>query len=528
MEYDPHTGKVELLGIPAPRETIYGGVYSPKDDAYYMLGWMRGHLYRYDCKNRTCRDLGQASEYRSYRIVLGPDQNVYFSTKSGFLMRYNVDLQRIENLHARIPCDKTEKGTCQPYTYMGPCVTGPDGRLYTTGNYTTLLSCYDIESGTIRTVGDLIPADSYIDMEDQHTFVAGMDFDKNGVLWYSTMAYRVMEDEHYKVPAGLFRWDLFRGGTPEFLGLFGTEERIQTYTDSFLIDKERDILYSVSTNHSFGSPDVIAIDLAKFRGSMYQKGNVCRDMLVYAPGDENYHAFAEHWQDIKIKIAKFAANLRAKSVTPVRLWDKFEDTDIANAAVRCLHFADEKTLEGLCGTDAIYRFVIRDGKLTELRLASQTEQALLSKPIPLPRDGMPGYPGRQWRSGITCECPWTEDSVLVGTEDGFLAKIFPDGRVFSLGPAICQGPVRDLCSNLSAGIAYGVGGDTEDIGNVFRYTDTEGLTYLGYVCSDRPDTEAGVCASFVLSACALSPDGKQLAIGACDRLSCIYLCDMDV
>jgi len=61
MEYDPATGKVELLGIPAPRESIYGAVYSPKDDAYYMLGWIRGHLYRYDCKERKCKDLGQVS-----------------------------------------------------------------------------------------------------------------------------------------------------------------------------------------------------------------------------------------------------------------------------------------------------------------------------------------------------------------------------------------------------------------------------------------------------------------------------------
>ena len=526
MEYDPKTGKVELLGIPAPRESIYGGVYSPKDDAYYMLGWMRGHLYRYDCKARKCRDLGQASEYRSYRIVLGPDQNVYFSTKSGFLMRYNVTEQKIEDLKVRIPCDKTEKGKTQPFTYMGPCITGPDGRLYTTGNYTSLLSAYDINTGKLQIVGDLIPADDLIDMEDQHSFVAGMDFDKDGVLWYSTMSFRVMEDEHYKVPSCLFRWDILKGGKPEFLGLFGTETRVQTYTDSFIIDKKRDILYSVSTNHSYGSPDVIAIDLSKFRKNMYERGVQCRDMLVYAPGYEEYHPFAEHWQDIKIKIAKYSANLKAEHISPVRLWDRFSDGDILNAAVKGLRFKDCRTVEGICGSKELFFFVIKDGILTELRPATASETNDILKPKPAARDGMPHYPGRQWRADVTCECRWTDGAVLVGTADGFLAKIDKDGKVFSLGPAICQGPVRDLCSDPERGIAYGVGGDTEDIGNVFRYTNGGGLEYLGYMCCDVADNDVGVCASFVLSACALSPDGRYLAVGACDRLSCVYICKM--
>lgn len=526
MEYDPKTGKVELLGIPAPRESLYGGVYSPKDDAYYMLGWMRGHLYRYDCKTRKCKDLGQASEYRSYRIVLGPDQNIYFSTKSGFLMRYNVTEQKIEDLKARIPCDKTEKGKNQPYTYMGPCVTGPDGRLYTTGNYTSLLSAYDIETGKLQVVGDLIPADDLIDMDDQHTFVAGMDFDRYGVLWYATMSFRVMEDEHYKVPACLFRWDVLRGGKPEFLGLFGTETRVQTYTDSFMIDKERDILYSVSTNHSYGSPDVIAVDLSKFRDAMYERGVQCRDMLVYAPGYEEYHSFAEHWQDIKIKIAKYAANLKAERISPVRLWDQFSDGNISNAAVRGLRFQDCHTVEGICGDGALFRFVIKDGKLAELRPATADEANDILKPKPVAREGMPHYPGRQWRADVTCECEWTDGSVLVGTADGFLARIDKNGKVFSLGPAICQGPVRDLCSDPERGIAYGVGGDEEDVGNVFRYTNESGLEYLGYMCCDVADNDVGTCASFVLSSCALSPDGQYLAVGACDRLSCVYICKM--
>lgn len=40
-------------------------------------------------------------------------------------------------------------------------------------------------------------------------------------------------------------------------------------------------------------------------------------------------------------------------------------------------------------------------------------------------------------------------------------------------------------------------------------------------------TPEGVCANFVLSCCALSPDGKTLAIGSADRLYCVYICKME-
>ena len=521
MEYDPATGKVELFGIPAPRESIYGAAYSKKDDAYYMLGWMRGHLYRFDCKTRKCEDKGQVSEYRSYRIMVGPDENLYFSTKSGFLMRYNVDKQKVENLGVRICSDKEELGIQLPYTYMGPCVTGPDGKLYMTGNNTRLLSCYDIKTGEMKNMGSLFCADDFIDIHDGHSFVAGMDFDKDGVLWYSTMTFRAMEDEHYKAPAGFFRWDIFNGGKPEFLGLFGTKDRVQTYTCSLKIDRERDILYSASTNHSYGSPDIIAVDLAAYRKHMHERGPVCEDMLVYAPGYPEYHPFAEHWQDIKIKIAKYAANFKPKKVQPVRLWDKVENMDAA--AVKYLDFTDNNTVVGYCGTDTeSYKFTITNGELSTLEKTTETKQ----KEKPENIENTPNYPGRQWRSAVSAQCAWKDGSVIIGTEDGFLAKVSKDGKVFSFGPAVCQGPVKDLCSNLETGVVYGVGGDIEDIGNVFKYTDDEGLIYLGYMCCDKADDEVGVCVNFVLSSCAISPDGKHLAIGGADRLSSVYICEI--
>ena len=102
-----------------------------------------------------------------------------------------------------------------------------------------------------------------------------------------------------------------------------------------------------------------------------------------------------------------------------------------------------------------------------------------------------------------------------------------NGSVFSVGPAVCQGQVRALCADLTHGVLYGVGGDVEDVGNVFRYDDRNGLVYLGYMASDSWTDSIGTAANFVLSAIAVSPDGKKIAVGACDRLACVYICKME-
>ena len=47
LVYDPKTGKSENWGIPVPHESIYGAKYDPKHNALYMIGFMRGHVYRY-------------------------------------------------------------------------------------------------------------------------------------------------------------------------------------------------------------------------------------------------------------------------------------------------------------------------------------------------------------------------------------------------------------------------------------------------------------------------------------------------
>ncbi len=289
-------------------------------------------------------------------------------------------------------------------------------------------------------------------------------------------------------------------------------------TDSFIIDRKRDILYSVSTNHNHHSPDVIAIDLKTFRKHMHEKGDVSRDKLLYAPGAPEYKPFADNWHETKVNIAKYAPNIKAEKIEPVRLWREFSHPEFKEMPVVSLRFVSSNSLKGICGKDEFFHFTITDGKLLSL------EPAAPPTPKQIPAfSGLPAYPGRQWRANATCSCEWLDSANLVGTEDGFLAKVNADGSVYSIGPAISQGPIRDLCSNIEAGIAYGVGGDQYDVGNLFSYSEKDGLKYLGVTICDRADDDIGTCASFYPTCCAISPDGKTVAVGVGDRLSCVYI-----
>jgi len=111
----------------------------------------------------------------------------------------------------------------------------------------------------------------------------------------------------------------------------------------------------------------------------------------------------------------------------------------------------------------------------------------------------------------------------VATKDGILS-IVKDGKVFSLGPVANSGPVHGMTASPDGSIVYGVAGDRADLGCVFSFDDNRGLRMLGRLYCDG--WQYGYAASCNLSCCALHPDQTVLAIGANDRLGCVYLCSL--
>ncbi len=512
MIYDPKTKKLEDLGIPVKRETLYGGVYNPYNERYYAIGFLKGNLHEIDPVQHTVRNYGQAAEKASYRLVLGSDQNVYFTTRNGVLERLNIHTSQLERLDFQMPCIR-EPGRLPPY--FSCALTGPDGRLYMTGMSDMRLCAYDPKTEHGEIIGTLLDETVYSNEPGAHPYVGCMGFDKQNVLYYCICTVRKGGEEDYKLPAILMRWDVFADGKPKYLGLIGTEERVVTTTCSMIMDTEAYAMYIFGTNHGNDGPDISKISMSQYRQHAAQFGEQVKDPLVF-PGNTQY---AEHGQSLRNGREVLGANPTVFSfgkVTPTALWPQFSSDEQQNSSVRSLRIVGSE-IEAICGEDSFYRIRLSmDGQILSKEPCEPFE-----KQKPEMTDCiLPSYPGRQYKRALSCCVPLSNGRTLAATEDGLLAVCSENG-VFSLGPAWVNGPVRAMCVTGDGQKAYGVAGDDEDLGMIFSYDDQHGVLWQGMAYANH--VQRGIFSSPVLDAIAVSEDGKTLVVGAGGRMGIVYI-----
>ncbi|MCQ2419978.1 MAG: hypothetical protein MJ118_02465 [Clostridia bacterium] len=512
MIYDPKTQKLEDLGIPVKRETLYGGVYNPYNQRYYAIGFLKGNLYEIDPVQHTVRNYGQAAEKASYRLVLGSDQNVYFTTRNGVLERLNIHTSKLERLDFQMPCIR-EPGRLPPY--FSCALTGPDGRLYMTGMSDMRLCAYDSKAERGEIIGTLLDEAVYSNEPGAHPYVGCMGFDRKNVLYFCICTVRKGGDEDYKLPTLLMRWDFLNGGTPEYLGLIGTAERVVTTTCSMIMDPEADAMYIFGTNHGSDGPDITRISLPQYRPKAATFGPQVTDPLVF-PGNTQYAAHGQSLRNGRTVLAANSAVFSFGKVTPTALWPLFSSEEQHNSSVCSLRIADIE-IEAVCGEDSFTRIRLTlDGQI----LSKEACEAPAKKAQPSSDCLLPAYPGRQYKRTAALCVPLSGGRTLCATQDGLLAVCGENG-VFSLGPAWVNGPVRAMCATADGEQVYGVAGDSEDIGMVFSYDDQNGLLWRGSVYAN--DVQRGIFSSPVLNAIAVSDDGNTLVIGAGGRMGSIYI-----
>jgi len=247
--YDPNTGKLEDLGIPVPRESIYGARYIPELNAMLMGGYLRGHLYLFTLDDRSVTDFGQCQEFGVYNISRGPDGNYYFATRTGELWKFDVVQRRPYYLGIEIPSETPDTPKWHVIAYS---TNGPDGRMYFVSHLDKYFFAYDPKTNTIETLGHTAPAAVREDYPNGQVF--GLAFDKEGKLWYTCTAEGIR----------ICRIDIMTpGAQPEDFGLIGTERRSCFCAENTYIYD--DVAYISDTNYCPGCPGVIAVDLQKLR-----------------------------------------------------------------------------------------------------------------------------------------------------------------------------------------------------------------------------------------------------------------------
>lgn len=519
--YDRKTNKPENLGIPVPHESIYGAIYDPKHDALFFAGFFRGHVYRYDFATKRVHDFGQMTENFTFRLVLDKNGDVIASTRSGYVYKINTETLEVKDLNYRTPFKVYPKYTGGDFKEIANGKVGPDGRLYFFTFYGRQVVALDSDTDTFEVMGDYMPGFDAYSIDETRNGVIAMDFDSEGVLWYSVYGRNCSSGiRELGIPASLFRWDIARGGKPEWMGVIGTKERAACWTGELSIDCN-DILYVIGTNHAMDGPDINAIDLKQYRKEMYNFGDVLNVDPYYArPMSARYEKAADEfiWQE----------EFGAQNVWTVpmglawngtRLWRALAPDKIPESSVKAIAWEDAETLVGVCGKEKEYVFKTVKGQLVSLvekDQALETYQKVMAEKADLPEvAGLPNYPGRQYLAKVAAAAKLGEKTV-VGTKDGMLAVCNGD-KVFGLGPAAYNGPVRDLAATPDGKKVYGVAGHDDDLGVVFSYDEEEGLRWLGHV-TYAPPCEDGAYNLTTLSACAVSPDGKCLAVANCDRL----------
>lgn len=524
--YDPQTDKVENLGSPLARDTIYGAAYDGKHHALYFSTWLRGYVYRFDLKTKKVKELGQASEFGSFRLVNGPDENIYIGSRSGRLMKIDVDLQQLVDTDVDFPINDNKYARSQRLMTYG--AVGKDKNIYFTAAFCDDLIQYNPFTNQMKNMGCLIPKS--LGTWDFTRLVQGLCFDGEGRLWYNVLTSTELShlSEH------LVHWDLFNEGQPTSHGLHGTLDRAAVHICEMHCHGR--YLYAADTNHSEDSPAMNVISIDEILKNESPSKVITKDVKVFYPFEDGkvlckndeydsqykrYHQCEEHHLKHVNTVNGNPWTIQAETMIPIRVWKK---VGIDSSQIRHLRWLDSHKLEFICGNKTLYKGIIIDSEIVELN--KFFSEPCRTKAISIPNNTLlPHRPGRQFRANLTASCEWMDETFLIGTEDSMLGiynKI--SGNVFNLGGLSTFGKVHSITSSLLKKVAYGVAGDSMDLGLVFRFTVEKGVEELGRIFSFSYDPKnSGAFASSRPTTCLLSPDGETLAIGVEDRLGCIYL-----
>ena len=512
--YDPKTRKAENLGIPVPHESIYGALYEPAHNALFFLGFLRGHLYRFSLDDRKVIDLGKVSETYSFRLVLGKDGHIYSASRTGHVYRIRTDTLEIQDLNYQFKHEPFEYHTF--YNNLAIARTGPDGKLYMSAMYSKNLVALDTDTDTFQDLGPYLTTDRY-SYDENRNCIFGMDFDSEGVLWYVVTSLNNYEENlEHGIPASLYRWDITRGGKPEHLGIIGTPQRACGWNSEVVITKD-DILYVTGSNHSLDGPELTGIDLKQFRAHMYEPGPMLEDRY-YDPEAPEYvesaleiqaqeHIMGENPTNVLLPVEKH----------PILLWRALAPANIPQSAVRHLEWKDANVLWGICGEDSLYEFTVTDGELTSLQ---PYYGDIPTRKLPVFQD-LPWQPGRQYLATASAAVDLPGGQQLIGTPDGMLA-LWNGQDMYSLGAVSVNGPIHCL-SAAPDGTVYGVAGDEMDIALLFSWDHRRGVRFLGHMGQGYGESIDDVFYCTYVTTCAVSPDGKYLAIGATERLGTVVL-----
>jgi hypothetical protein len=280
---------------------------------------------------------------------------------------------------------------------------------------------------------------------------------------------------------------------------------------------------------------VISVRLDTIRSNAYAKVK-CRDAthyVFYKDGAEQYEGdlyedaktFYEDWNEHWKEASQFMEENPMVFSTKVHYLTKiWKQVPTEESSVVRLWYDENDQVHAL--TAAGHHVVLKEGKVLAVTRDDKGPPAAEELEAVFAGVTLPARPGRQYIAKASAWAELTGGRKIIGTQDGMLAILSTEGKVFSLGIAAQHGPIHDMAATKDKKTVYGVGGDPSDIGMVFSYNDDNGLTIYGRVYTNSNYSVGGLGASCEPYCIALSQDDTRLAIGARDRMGCVFEYDL--
>ena len=530
--YDPRTNYVEDLGIPVPRESIYGAKYLPNEDAIFFITYFRGHAYKMDLKTRTVTDFGQCTESGTYLLHEGPDGNIYFSSRMGALWCYDSKKGVPEYLGIKMPVDNTlapQGRNCVNYA-----VNGPDGKIYMCTHPNTVIYSFDPANRELKEVCRArIP--EILAMPHASCLVFGLQFDVDGVLWFTATS------GVGHTPLRLCSFDIKNPGSElKDWGGIGTIERANFCIEGLYL--KDNVLYLPDANGPY-SPGVAAIDLRELKAHEKNDKTITQDPQCYHLNTvprctelyngktpltpENLITADDRSNEVQGEYSKNnPLNFRpCKNIYATKLWQKFgpEGTRIDD-----LCFDKDGSIVCYISKDGGKAVTIRQGKILNVSDCKAPEREITDAiSDKFKQYTLPSHPGRQFLAKASAYGVMADGITIVGTLDGGVALI-KDDKVFSLGMVCNDGAIHDIAVTPDGKTAYGVGGDRDSLGTVFSYDAEFGLRLRGFISYGSGLLGDEITStSFRPRYISISDDGKRMAIGVIDELATVYEYEFD-
>ena len=522
--YDPADGSVKNLGIPVKHDTIYGGCYDAKHNAYFCTTFLKGNLYRIDLNDLSVMNLGQITEMGSFGVYTDHKNGIYTSSRSGHIWRIDTDTLEIKDLGIAAS-EKEDLYRWALHRMIAHWTAGKDGKFYFTMHFSDKLFRLDPDKQTFEAVAPLAPRGDWENTPPQ--VQKGHVFDSNNVLWYI-----VMRESSNTYPGGiahLFRYDFLNGGEPEFMGVIGDTEMTCGAICHVGID-QNDVLYVPSGNHGEDMAWMMALDLRKIYEKRNQPKEKSRDVWSYcsfADGKDYYpcpdyeEVSARHFafrkyiiEDGKWRSANAQSRVEFKDCQAFKVWEK-------------LPVDSDHTITNIKFTgDTVYAQA--DGKTFKFENGGYTETAenvtFDKKELPeLPETiKLPHRAGRKFLTEVTAAGQMADGRYFIGTADGVFALVdLQKQSCFALGAVGAEGKVHDIAVSADGKTAFAVMGDADDLGHLVVYDDQNGLRDLGRVCKELPNEV--ITSNTELSCVAVNSDGSCAAVGGRGRLGSVFI-----